>query len=185
MCMRSRVAFNVVDYRNGGLLSRSDLLDLRLQSMKSCNVFICLHDITAPEMSVMGISSDEWQEMCRVAAVKAPWVKEGSDPVQVEIMAAALSNQPLIRKECCFFGWPNAYARAAIVTPSLPSRTDNGTEAIPQRDVSSVESADGHASGWVHMPRITAAGACLVEFSSPANLFAVLRKKISGRIRAM
>ena len=77
------------------------------------------------------------------------------------------------------------HARAAIVTPSLPSRTDNGTEAIPQRDVSSVESADGHASGWIHMPRITAAGACLVEFSSPANLFAVLRKKISGRIRAM
>jgi hypothetical protein len=35
------------------------------------------------------------------------------------------------------------------------------------------------------MPRIIAAGACTVEFSSLANLFAVLRKKIAGRVCAM
>lgn len=35
------------------------------------------------------------------------------------------------------------------------------------------------------MDNIAAAGACIVEFSSPANLFAVLRKKIAGRVRAM
>jgi hypothetical protein len=185
ICMRSRIAFNIVDYRSGGVSSRSNLLDLRLQAMKSCNVFVCLQDVVAPELTVMGISRDEWQAMCQVASVKAPWAKEGSDPVQLEITAAALSNQPLVRKECCFFGWPNAYARAAIDTQSQPSPTDGEAETTASHDASAPVSADGHPSGWVHIPQITAASACIVEFSSPANLFAVLRKKIAGRIRAM
>ena len=191
--MRNRIAFSLVDYRSGGLSSRSNLLDLRLQAMKACNVFVCLQDISAPELTIMGIRRDEWQSMCHIAAVKAPWAREGSDPVQLEITAAALSNQPLVRKECCFFGWPNAYARAAIAAPWLPSPADGEADTAGLHDASSeLESstlsqdlADGHPSGWVHIPRITSAGACVIEFSSPANLFAVLRKKIAGRIRAM
>jgi hypothetical protein len=181
--MRRRISFNIVDYRTGGKTGSSDLLDLRLQAMKQCNVFVCLQDTNVPELSALGMTQDDWAIMCKVAAVKAPWAKHGRDPVQVEITAAALSNQPLFPKERCFFGWPNDYARATIATQQR-AQEDGGVS--PGVDATSqCASAEEHASRWEHMPKISSVGACVIEFSSPANLFAVLRKKIAGRVRAM
>lgn len=182
-CMRRRISFSIVDYRTGGKTGISDLLDLRLQAMKQCNVFVCLQDTIAPELSALGVTQDDWAVMRKVAAVKAPWVKHGHDPVQVEITAAALSNQPLFPKERCFFGWPNEYARATIVTQQR-TQEDGGVSSGVESQLQRAE-AGQHPSCWQHMHQISCVGACVIEFSSPANLFAVLRKKIAGRVRAM
>jgi hypothetical protein len=184
MCLRRRIAFSVVDYRTGGKLQRSELLDLRLQAMKSCNVFVCLQDTYDQEMDVLGISQADWNIMCEAAAVKAPWAKHGLDPVHVEVTAAALSNQPLIPRDRCFFGWPNSYARAAVV--ARPHQQNSALDGVSRAPGPSISAAvDGHPSGWVLIDQVTSLGAPVIEFSSPANLFAVLRKKIAGRVRSM
>jgi hypothetical protein len=158
--------------------------------MKKCNIFVCLQDTHSPELSVMGVDQGTWQRMRDVASIKAPWAKDGTDPVRVEVTAAALSKQPLVPKQQCFFGWPNTYARASVVPMTLQEQHqqqqhDSTSSPEPADETSSHPSSPTHASGWGLMADVTSAGGCVFEFSSPANLFALLRKKIAGRVRAM